>query len=320
MKVLIGTLYSGENEFQQCCDSINSQTFQNFEHLVIEGLSASEAHQKLFHHFMDHADKFDLLLKVDADMVLARPTMLQELVDIFTTQPNVHQYQIAVQDWYTDRLIFGMNTYRNTVRWHFDDSIFVENSKLVSLRINNQDIDFRPDGRVHDKTVLAPAAFHSPDPSDYQAFHFGLHKGVKVVESIDNDWEQRVTEHCGNIEMSFDHYLKSNDRRLLLAVAGGEVAVQRLLPTSFASYKDPQAVTLGAEFCSMNDKELLNAVHKLHSSRNRTRRSLSEYCKLRQMGRSRYAYSHLKQRAHCILFTLWRLTPFKRGLSDKSHA
>lgn len=311
MKVLVGTLFSGENEFKKCCDSVNSQTFRSFEHMIIEGLSASEAHQKLFHFFMEHSEEFDVLLKVDADMVLTRHTLLQEVVDVFTMRKNIHHYNIAVQDWYTSCLIFGMNAYRNTVRWHFDKSIFVENSKLLKLRVNDQDLEFPRDGRFHDKTVLAPAAFHSPDPSDYQAFHFGLHKGVKIVESIDNGWMERLKEHCNNIERTFDHYLQSNDRRLLLAVAGGELAVQRRLPTSFASYKDAQALNLGANFCSMHHDELRFTVHQLHSARNRERRSLEDFCKLKQVGICRYLYRNLKRRLSRKLNSLFKTVPFQ---------
>lgn len=53
MKVLVGTLYSGENEFSECKESLEKQTHKGFEHLIIENLPKKEAHHKLFSTFME---------------------------------------------------------------------------------------------------------------------------------------------------------------------------------------------------------------------------------------------------------------------------
>jgi len=36
MKILVGTLYSGENEFEECVASIQKQSIKGFEHLVVQ--------------------------------------------------------------------------------------------------------------------------------------------------------------------------------------------------------------------------------------------------------------------------------------------
>ena len=45
-KVLVGTMYSGEGDFEKCCQSIKNQTYP-CEQYVITGLQEIEAHKKL---------------------------------------------------------------------------------------------------------------------------------------------------------------------------------------------------------------------------------------------------------------------------------
>ena len=39
MKLYVGVLYSGENEFDACIESIESQDYKDFEYFVIKGLA-----------------------------------------------------------------------------------------------------------------------------------------------------------------------------------------------------------------------------------------------------------------------------------------
>ena len=48
MKIYVGTLYSGENEFEECVAAIQNQTYKNYDHFVIRDLPNKEAHVTLF--------------------------------------------------------------------------------------------------------------------------------------------------------------------------------------------------------------------------------------------------------------------------------
>ena len=76
-KVYVGVLYSGENEYGECLETIKAQTYSNFDLSVYEHLPKLEAHKALYHAFLDQKNVYDFLIKIDADMVLTSPCYLR---------------------------------------------------------------------------------------------------------------------------------------------------------------------------------------------------------------------------------------------------
>jgi hypothetical protein len=215
MKILVGIMHCIENEFEQCLESIDRQTLPAFDRFVLSNLPNKEAHDTLYRTFMERASDVELFIKVDADMVLARRTFFEECAERFRSEPELEHLEIALNDWMTRRRIFGLHVYRSTHRWQqTGESIFV-------------DMVDQPHRRVADTTCLAPAAVHCPDPSPFQAYHFGVHKGVKFVQKGRPSVQpvQRVAHwhHFENLEA---HYRETGDRRLALAVVGFHDAVR----------------------------------------------------------------------------------------------
>lgn len=234
MKLLIGTLYTIENEFEACLRSVREQTYPVANHHVIRDLPNKEAHAALFRYFLDRTAEYDLLVKVDADMVLTRPTFLAEVVAEFAREPHLEQLQVWVHDWFTDRLIGGMNVYRNTISWvDGGDAVYVEGTSIAHQR---------PGGRRTDRSVLAPAAYHCPDPSPFQAFHFGIHKGVKVRQGLSQGMPARAAEHLANVEHTWAHFRRSGDVRLGMAALGGELALVGMFGPDDLPYANPRAL------------------------------------------------------------------------------
>lgn len=58
MRLMIGTLYTIENEFEECVAAIKRQSYGNFEHVVFKGLRKQEAHHALFSTFREQAHAF----------------------------------------------------------------------------------------------------------------------------------------------------------------------------------------------------------------------------------------------------------------------
>ena len=83
MKLLIGTIYSGENELDECLKSIHAQRYTNYDHILIENLPKREAHHRLYKTFLEHAQEYELLVKVDADTVLISENLLRKLSNGF---------------------------------------------------------------------------------------------------------------------------------------------------------------------------------------------------------------------------------------------
>jgi hypothetical protein len=220
MKLLVGTLYSGENQFQECCTAIRAQNYQNYEHIIIENLTKKEAHDKLYTTFMSRSNEFDLLIKVDADMVIKKNDLFHNIVSEFKTDPILDLLLVAVHDYFTDRLVIGMNIFRNTVRWIINDDHLFTDMKHIDNTIRKVKKDY---------TELAPAADHCNNPGPFQAFHFGFHRGMKAIRGGTN-W---------NILFDvIEHHKKNADIRLAYAIIGANAAFKKKYSVKNISYND----------------------------------------------------------------------------------
>ena len=251
MRILVGTLYCGENEFDDCRAAIHSQTHVQWDHFVIANKPNKEAHQSLYSEFMSRADEFDFFVKVDADMVLTRPTVFEEIVSWMEAHPDIDDLQIAVDDFFSDQLIAGMHAFRSGVRWNQDaEQVFVDDWPVPVQR------------RHTDFCQLAPAALHCPNPSAFQSLHFGMHKGIKVVEA-DQQGRRRghaMFYHLTNIERTFQHYRRSGDPRLGYASIGAELALQRELTAEHIDYSHPLAAEHLQAYLPLKKEALLAEV------------------------------------------------------------
>lgn len=171
MKILIGILHCIENEFEWCVQSLRHQTIKNWEHFVVRDLPNAEAHDNLYKTFMTRSHEFGLFIKLDADMVIQSNDFFERLIHYFESNPEVDELQIPVYDHFTQREIFGQITYRNNVRWdNVERNILFTDYGAQSKKKEKNIVDFR--GDIH----------HCPDPSDFQSWHFGLHKAIKFTQ------------------------------------------------------------------------------------------------------------------------------------------
>ena len=253
MRIFIGTLYTIENEYEECVQSIHQQSFHNFDHFIFLYLPNKEAHYQLFKTFIDQCDKYDVLVKVDADMVLSRPTLFAEIVQELEANPWAEVFSIAVHDFFSDQLIWGLNAYRNTVRWNFDkDTLFVDRPDVPSGKYltNNSD--------------LAPAAFHCINPSPYQAFHFGVHRGLKVIQPGQTEQNESTSKsHFWTMESTWLHFLRKGDVKLGLASVAAELAYQNKFIADDLNYSNPRMIQILENYLRMTRRRLELEIRKL---------------------------------------------------------
>lgn len=248
-RLFIGTLYSKENEYEACVHSIRSQSYQNFDHFVFADLPNKEAHVALFSAFLSKRDQYDLLIKVDADMVINDPALFEGIVLTMQKHPEKNILSIAVYDFFSDQLIFGLNAYRNTVQWDFSkENLFV-------------DIPLPPATYIFDDHELAPAAVHCADPSPYQAFHYGVHRGLKMVQPEQEAIREssRRSKWTG-MERTWDHYQRTNDRRLALACIGAELAYAGVFSINDLDITNPRMNQVLQKFAGLSDSVLRTEV------------------------------------------------------------
>jgi len=229
MRLLVGTLYSSEHEFAECARSIGRQTHLDWEHVVFQGLPEQAAHEALYRTFMDRADEFDVMIKVDADMVIEDRELFAKICRKFEELRWMDQLVIDVHDFFSDQLIGGLSAFRNTVVWPgSQDKLFADSSPVPESK------------RLRDRTELAPAAIHCKDPSPLQAFHYGVHRGLKVVQAARRTKQPGASAwQLTNLERTWRHFLRRRDRRLGLAVLGAQLAFQGVFDVGHVNYNDP---------------------------------------------------------------------------------
>lgn len=185
IKVLVITLYCGENEYEQCCKSVNEQEGLIIEHKVIKNLPKQEAHQKLYKLFNDNAEKFDFFAKLDADMAFATPRSLQAIIQKF--ENGVDIVSATVHDGITNCDMQSFNVFSS--KCHF---IFDSNDPLFTDRLRKE-----YPGRQLSYIDSCRNVLHAFNPSPFQAFMFGVHRALKVVQpnvrqpTINNSFHQK---------------------------------------------------------------------------------------------------------------------------------
>lgn len=223
-RVLVLTLRTDENEFEQSVASLEAQTHSNWEQVVFTNLPNKEAHDALYSTIMQRSGEFDLFVKLDADMVFRDAQALAQLVGLFDSDDELDHVQSAVHDWYTDSPMMGLHAYTPRCRW--------------SARDEQMFVDYRPEfpgHRIDLTSAPAPFVLHGPDPSPYQAYLFGVHRANKVYQ-YDRLLIRRgeARSQWRNLERVAAHYRRSGDRRLGLLLLGAEDVRDKVLsPDSY---------------------------------------------------------------------------------------
>jgi hypothetical protein len=250
--ILVGTLFSGENEYDRCLNALKEQSFTNWQHTILSHLPNKAAHDRLYRQFMDHAREFDLFVKYDADMVFAGPDSLGQIADLFYQRWPIDHVEFGVRDFFSDRVILGLHAFSRRCRWkQTDEKLFVDADPLAPT----------PKQIIWD--FPAPIADHSPDPSPFQAFHFGFHRAVKAGQAGSHsfDWFQFKFQ-WQLLKSVWNHFHFTRDRRLGLAVMGAETLFKGKLQARHYDYTDPFLRTYFRQFEDMDPSELFETLEK----------------------------------------------------------
>ncbi len=181
-KVLVLSVSSGENEAQTSLSLINDQLGVEFEVYVIEGLSQQQAHTKLYRTIMANSEKFQWFVKVDGDMVFQSPDLLAKMISLMSSDTNIDHGVFSVMDWYTQKAIMGMHVFSGRCHWpDLNDPLFTDPSPEY------------PGIQKLFWESPSPVALHSPDPGLMQAFQFGFHRCLKIVQK---------DRYCPNVQQA----------------------------------------------------------------------------------------------------------------------
>lgn len=172
MRVLVGILKSGEEEFESCIHSLKEQTVKDVEYFVLENMPNKQAHDTLYRRFMDQASSCDCFLKLDADMVFARDDALEQMLGFF--ENDVAHLFAYVFDVPSAMNIPGIQMFRSDAVWEGSDELL--------------NVDYAP--RIGGQSItLIDGNFikHMPSPSNFQLFRYGIHKAIKSIQPDRDD-------------------------------------------------------------------------------------------------------------------------------------
>ncbi len=234
MRIYVGTLKTFEQEFEDCKKAIENQTYKDFQHFVFENLPNKEAHYTLFSDFLSKRHEFDILVKVDADTVLVHNKVFETIIEAFRKNPDKKYIQFPLYDFFTMKKIRGLNTYRNNIELAKQDNLFVD--RFIKLRMDET--------LFVDKIV----GYHSPNPSDYQAFHFGIHRQLK------GQLKQVILP-------LLKAYFKTFDRKRALALIGAKLTLKGLFSAEdMKNYNNPKINEALQDYVQKSDFQLFMSI------------------------------------------------------------
>lgn len=263
-KIMVLTLHSGENEFEDLCKSLDTQTHTNWDHRVFRGLGNQEGHKALYTCIMDNQKDFDLFVKVDADMMFSRPEVLRDIIQEFRDRPTLDHYIVACQDFMTGDDIIGVHTFSNRVNW-----------VTSGQGIFNDPDPIRPGTR---KIITSPKIsyfHHASNPSSLQAFHFGAHRALKLVQR-DFTLEQKrvaaIKTQWKVLTGLWTQYQRYGDRRHILALVGADLVISGSLGAGADDYHNDALTTSYEKYSVLTSRELASLVSHHWSSSDSVKR------------------------------------------------
>lgn len=217
-RILVLTLYSGENEIEACKSSVAKQKGVLVTHEIFENLPNIEAHRALYARIMEKSKTYDWFVKLDADMVLQHDMSLKNAIQhIEKTDKNADMAIFTVQDNPTNMPIWGINFFSPSCHWDW-----VAQNKDIP---DNLFVDPDP---VHNGARLiiheppTPIATHMENPSDWQAFFFGAHRALKALAMDGDKPSSRAKTQWNILRAVGKHYKCTKNSKLALILAGAE--------------------------------------------------------------------------------------------------
>jgi len=170
VRVWVGTMYSGESEYEDSKRSVSQQTGVDISHFLIEGKSEHDAAVLLYSTWESLKSNYDFFVQVDADTILRHPRVIEQMYHSIKDSHEYTSVQAPLHDFLTDSHIMGLNGYMPSIRWVTDttDKLYTDRCHVGNIT----KISGLPES-------LIPAGLHASQPTDMQAYHFGVHRGLK---------------------------------------------------------------------------------------------------------------------------------------------
>ena len=160
----------------------------------------------------------------------------------FESNEVLDRLYIPCYDHFKGKNMGGVNVYRNTVKWKKNEDNFFTDRAHLKETIR----EFKKWEVLEEQ----PLIHHSPDPSPFQAFHFGLHRMMKVIQPGKGFREVTIRKNnwylFKSIKERYDHYKYEN---LLYALSGADAALRYPLKSEDISYGNKKVEKIFDQYC-----------------------------------------------------------------------
>ena len=170
--VIVITAYSDENQFEACKRSVSRQKNVDLvDHIIISGLGAKAAEQKIYEKSKEHSTRADFILRLDADMVLQHDEVIANMVFTLTINQHLGRLTLPVFDFFLQQDIIGAHIFRTS---HVPETY--------------DKTDPRPEYWIDEingltiKRTKTRNITHAFNPSLSQAMRFGVNRALKAVD------------------------------------------------------------------------------------------------------------------------------------------
>lgn len=168
-RVWVGTMCSGEGDTELSKKSVADQVGVQITHYIISGLDEHTAAQRLYGTWESLKSAYDFFVQVDADTVLNDGLVIKTLYQTLRSQPSYTAIQAPLHDYMTDSHIMGLNGYLPAVRWiESADHLYTDRCHQGNVTLTTG----LPGS-------LVPAGKHAWFSTPEQAYHYGVHRGLK---------------------------------------------------------------------------------------------------------------------------------------------
>ncbi len=258
LQVLIGTMYSGETELDECVEALRDQKYCYRSQFIVEHLPEIAAHDQLYKQFMHHSGEYDLFLKLDADMVLSDRDKLGAAVALFEQSPNLDHAVFTVQDWMTSSPVIGIHMYRSRVRW----------TQRGGQSLVDSPPELQGQRRHFTRGHPSPLANHSPDPGPAQAFRYGLCCALKAFQIGPNGVRpMQAIMHWRRLRRLWRRFDMVRDPRLGLALLAVEHALTHDMSPESCNYTNPRFWQLLNLYAPMTPVEIHDHLRPMWAGR-----------------------------------------------------
>ena len=180
-RIFVGTMYCGENEFDCSQQFIDEQLNVIVKKYIVKNKSEQDAARELYGTWNILKDEYDFFVQVDADTILAHDYVLDQATQLLYNhsaplRDNSKAFtslQAPLYDYLTNDFVMGLNVYTPQVVWESNIN------KLYTDRCTKNNVTLRPDNFKQFPESLIPAGSHAAMLSNVQAYHYGLHRGLK---------------------------------------------------------------------------------------------------------------------------------------------